>query len=246
MSQRAAGDDVENGDGVRLNIGAGITYLPGYTNIDLSPKADISMDLSRDRLPFDDNSVDVVFSYHTLEHIPNYLHVLGEIHRVLKDLGRLYIGVPYATDTHNLSNPYHVHYFTESSFRFFDRRKDKGSAVETNKVVFREVFCCTCYKWPFLLLPGFLARIARRYMLNVASRINYGLLAIKREGEDTVPSSASIRREMKREFVACLMSRRHYSESPSLKMPHLRRQILSSPLGPVVKRTWVKLFLFGR
>ena len=64
---------------IRLNIGAGQTHIPGYINIDISSKADITLDLGTDKLPFEDDSVDVVFSYHTLEHVPDYLFALSEI-----------------------------------------------------------------------------------------------------------------------------------------------------------------------
>ncbi|MDQ3387656.1 MAG: methyltransferase domain-containing protein, partial [Actinomycetota bacterium] len=84
---------------VRLNIGAGQTYIPGFINIDISSKADIVLDLGRDQLPFEDNSVDLIFSYHTLEHVPNYLFALSEIHRVLKNGGAFLVGLPYITLT---------------------------------------------------------------------------------------------------------------------------------------------------
>ena len=72
---------------IRLNIGAGQTYILGYINIDVSSKADITLDLGIDKLPFEDDSVDFIFSYHTLEHVPDYLFALSEIHRVLKHGG---------------------------------------------------------------------------------------------------------------------------------------------------------------
>src|SRR4051794_35048583 len=91
---------------IALNIGSSQTYIPGFTNIDISTKADISLDLSKDRLPFEDSSVDLIFSYHTLEHVPDYLFSLSEIHRVLKHRGRFLLGVPYVTLTeYNLINP---------------------------------------------------------------------------------------------------------------------------------------------
>ena len=72
----------------KLNIGAGVSYLPGFTNIDVSPRADLQLDLNSDRLPFDDDSIELIFSYHCLEHLDNYLFALGEIHRVLQHQGR--------------------------------------------------------------------------------------------------------------------------------------------------------------
>jgi len=47
-------------------------------------------------LPFPDNSQDMVFSSHCLEHIPAYVKALQEWHRVLKIGGHAIIAVPHA------------------------------------------------------------------------------------------------------------------------------------------------------
>jgi hypothetical protein len=73
---------------VKLNIGGakGHPSVPGWLTVDIRSNADIKMDISKDPLPFEDDSVDILFSSHTLEHIiPQKLSfVLGEFHRVLK------------------------------------------------------------------------------------------------------------------------------------------------------------------
>ena len=38
---------------LRLNLGAGHTWIPGYVNADTSPRAELALDVGRDRLPFD-------------------------------------------------------------------------------------------------------------------------------------------------------------------------------------------------
>lgn len=45
-------------------------------------------------LEFTDASFDIVYSYHVLEHIPDYNKALDEIHRVLRDTGVYCIGTP--------------------------------------------------------------------------------------------------------------------------------------------------------
>ncbi len=45
-------------------------------------------------LQFTENYFDMVFSYHSLEHIPNYKKALSEINRVLKKEGLCFFGVP--------------------------------------------------------------------------------------------------------------------------------------------------------
>ncbi len=192
---------------LRLNLGAGQTHIPGFINIDISKKADISLDLGKDSLPFPDGSIDLIFTYHTLEHIPDYLFCLSEIYRLLRHGGRLLVGVPYVTLTeYNLVNPYHLHNFNEHSFDFFDPDKLKGSASENNPVVFRKVFHHFNYLPEFAFWPLPMRDWARRHLFNVVRDIHFGLLAIKGDAT-TPPISASA---MAQEFSECLNSRIAY------------------------------------
>lgn len=189
---------------LKLNIGAGQTYIPGFINIDISEKANISLDLGKDRLPFEDSSVDLVFSYHTLEHIPDYLFTLSEIHRVLKHGGHLLVGMPYVTLTeYNLVNPYHLHNFSEFSFDFFEPGRLKGSASEENPILFKKVFHNFHYVGKFGILPDPLRNWCRRHLFNVVEKIDFGLLALKRL--DEIPHVNE--QDIKREFYKCLNSR---------------------------------------
>lgn len=167
-------------DDIRVNIGAGQTYIPGFINVDIAPYADISIDLNSDPLPFDDNSVSTIFSYHTIEHIDNYIFSLSEIHRVLKHGGYFLIGVPYLTLTeYNLINPYHKQHFNEYSFDFFEPGKLVGSAAEKTSVRFKKVF----HRYHYL--PEFAAKSekrkewCRRHLFNVVQKIDFGLIALK-------------------------------------------------------------------
>jgi len=54
-----------------------------YTTTDLlSPLADVKADICN--LPFDDNSYDIIFCNHVLEHIPDDTKAMQELYRVLK------------------------------------------------------------------------------------------------------------------------------------------------------------------
>lgn len=206
---------MHNTDQVRLNIGAGGTYIPGFTNIDISAKADITLDLSKDTLPFNDDSVDLVFSYHTLEHIPDYLFALSEIHRVLKHGGRFLVGLPYVTLTeYNLVNPYHYQNFNEFSFDFFDPKKLKGSAAETNPVLFKKVFHRFHYIGAFHIIPPPLRSWCRRHLYNVVRKIDFGLIAVKRKDEELPLHD---KQQLQREFQECMRLRVHYRKSKAVQ-----------------------------
>lgn len=194
--------------GLNLNIGAGHTHIPGYTNIDVSPKADVSLDLGVDRLPFDDSSVDSVFSYHTLEHVPDYLFALSEIYRVLKHGAPLLVGLPYVTLTeYHLVNPYHLHNFNEHAFDFFNPKKLKGSAAEETSIAFAKVFHRFHYMGGFRMLPPPLKTWCRRHLFNVVRKIDFGLVAIK--DPDQAPPAFDAK-TMRNDFDRCLQSRIPY------------------------------------
>lgn len=60
------------------------------------PGVDHRVDLQR--LPFDDASYDVVFASHVLEHVPDDLAAIAEIHRILKPGGTAFLPVPVVVD----------------------------------------------------------------------------------------------------------------------------------------------------
>lgn len=206
-------------DTVRLNIGAGRTYLPGFQNIDLSERADISLDLNTDRLPFEDNSVDLVFSYHALEHLDRYLFALGEIHRVLKHGSPLLAGVPYVTLTeYNLVNPYHRQHFNEFSFDFFDPGKLKGSAIEANDTLLTKVFHRFHYMEEFADQPPEQLDWARRHLFNVVRKIDFGVVAIK-DPERPFTIDEEFATSLIELFDECLANRVPYAEQMTLTKP---------------------------
>ena len=83
-------------DTVRLHLGCGQIYKPGYVNIDLhdASVADIRADIMM--LPFDSKSVDEIVAFHVVEHFDhiNCKYLLGELWRVLKSGGEVVIETP--------------------------------------------------------------------------------------------------------------------------------------------------------
>jgi SAM-dependent methyltransferase len=167
-------------DPLRLHIGSGQTRIDGFVNIDQIQSSDLCLDLNLNRLPFEDNSVDCVFSYHALEHFENYLFVLGEIWRVMQHGARLLIQVPYVTlSEYNLVNPYHKQYFNEHSFDFFEIGKLKTSANEDSPILFTKGWHRFHYLPEFKNAPEPSRTYARRHFFNVVRAIDFGLYAVK-------------------------------------------------------------------
>lgn len=113
-------------------------YAYHVTGLDLSAEAIVHSKLtyakdnisfvqgSIDELPIPDNSIDVVVSFETIEHVNEETQhrFLQEIKRVLKPNGLLVISTPdkyIYSERANYRNPYHVHEFDKEEFYHFLR-----------------------------------------------------------------------------------------------------------------------------
>ena len=78
-----------------LNLGAGDIKLPGFLGIDLSPQADMQLDLTK-KLPWPDGSVAGIYSEHFIEHLSQAegIQLLHECRRVLKPGGIFRVATP--------------------------------------------------------------------------------------------------------------------------------------------------------
>ncbi len=80
----------------KVEVGAGKHRRPGYESCDIRNIPGIDHVCAADALPFEDGSVDEVYSRHLVEHftLKEFLKVLSEWNRVLKVGGALYIICP--------------------------------------------------------------------------------------------------------------------------------------------------------
>ncbi len=143
---------------IRLNLGCGLNKMPGFVNCDSDPavKPDKLFDLTR-RFPFKDNSVDEVFTSHTLEHIPQDIllnKTLPEMWRVCKAGAKVTIVAPYGD-----SQPVLNHYtrFFEDTFNNWCKESYSSSDSYPFRFSFRLVSCKPSvskrWKWLYYMIP---------------------------------------------------------------------------------------------
>lgn len=79
-----------------VHLGCGPNYINNFINIDANYKEKCDIIGRIDRLQFKEESVDIIYNSHVLEHIPKdrIRKTLSRWHRVLKPDGKLYICVP--------------------------------------------------------------------------------------------------------------------------------------------------------
>ena len=108
---------------IKLNLGCGNDYKPGWINCDTvathNIKADKYFDLEVFPWPFPDNHADEILLEQVMEHLPNTLGTINEIWRILKPGGIVRINVPYAKSDCAYQDPTHRKFFTEKTMDYF-------------------------------------------------------------------------------------------------------------------------------
>lgn len=80
---------------MKLNLGCGEMKKPGHVNVDICGEPDLICDLSCFPWPWEDDSVDEVYSSHFLEHVQDFEQTILEIYRILKPGGVIHFRVPH-------------------------------------------------------------------------------------------------------------------------------------------------------
>jgi predicted SAM-dependent methyltransferase len=104
-------------ENLKLAIGCGTNKKPSFIGIDKLdvPGVDYIVDFENEKLPFPDNSVSEIYSYHCLEHLRNPSHVFSEFGRVCKDGAKIEIWTPYAFSNAAFM-PDHKFFFAEDIY----------------------------------------------------------------------------------------------------------------------------------
>lgn len=107
-----------------VNLGAGYAREPGITTLDKRPLPgiDIVHDLENIPWPLPDESCELLWATHIIEHIKPWLTIdfFNEMWRILKPGGEVFISTPLAGSPEFWNDPTHCNGFTEHTFRYFD------------------------------------------------------------------------------------------------------------------------------
>ncbi len=107
----------------KVELGCGASKTQGYIGIDRFelPEVDIVADLNKG-IPLEDDSVDIIYMCHSLEHLDDFVYIMAEIYRVCKDGALVNILAPYQNTDLNIANPYHKLPLNEHTFRFVAKK----------------------------------------------------------------------------------------------------------------------------
>lgn len=105
---------------MKLNLGCGDTPMAGWINVDLFPDPGVMLaDLNLD-WPWRDSSVERARAWHLFEHLPDRVHTMNELWRVLMPDAIAEIQVPTIDSFGAWASPKHVSYWHRRTFLHFE------------------------------------------------------------------------------------------------------------------------------
>ena len=104
-----------------LDVGCGANKTEGAVGLDNNPRtaADVIHDLGDLPYPFADNEFDLVVSNHVVEHVPDVMAFIGELHRVTRHGGRIKLITPHYTNPDWANDPTHRNHINSYTFNTF-------------------------------------------------------------------------------------------------------------------------------
>lgn len=115
----------------KLLLGCGISSKPGFVNVDIAqiPGVDVVCDLTQFPWPFEDSSFDLIEMPAVLEHLPDTIRTLEEVHRIAAPGAKVVIIVPFYNSIDYGGDPTHHHGFTQTSLNYLDPSTNFGSKM---------------------------------------------------------------------------------------------------------------------
>ena len=104
-----------------LDVGCGWNKTPGAVGMDSNPKthADVIHDLGAIPYPFADNEFDEIVCRHVIEHVPDVMALVSELHRITRPGGRIMIVTPHYSNPDWPTDPTHRNHFNSYSLNCF-------------------------------------------------------------------------------------------------------------------------------
>ena len=105
---------------IGMDLGCGWNKQPELIGVDryFCSGVDLIADINKG-LPFSDDSVDLLFASHVLEHVDNLLATVKEVYRICRHGAQMCVLAPYSEQKLNQANPYHKCNFNEHTPRFW-------------------------------------------------------------------------------------------------------------------------------
>lgn len=165
---------------IKLDLGCGMFKKEGTIGVDFNPntQADIVHDLNQFPYPFPDDYADEIYCSHILEHLPNLVKVMEEMHRIGKPGCKVFIKVPYWSSYRAFKDPTHTRFFTEETFDYFTPQSKCNFYTKARFKILKKKLILSSRK-PVRILGTFLPITFLKLFNNLISEIHFELEVIK-------------------------------------------------------------------
>jgi len=113
---------------MKIQIGSGNVKFDGYVNIDYDPACnpDYVVNIEKEKLPFEDNSVTAVIAHHIFEHLgEGFFHTMQELYRVCAHGAVIDVKVPHPRHDSFLADPTHRRPITPTGLSLLSKKFNK-------------------------------------------------------------------------------------------------------------------------
>lgn len=166
-----------------LDIGCGTAKVEGAIGIDrvALPGVDVVVDAARTPYPFRANTFNRVYLLDVIEHLPDTISIMEEVHRIARPGARVVIRVVNWNHRYAAMDPTHVRFFTENSFDFFGKRVHRSyytpARFEVQKIDY--IFDRTARRF---LRSWRLMKFLSHYLCNILQGLVFELEVCKSHG----------------------------------------------------------------
>jgi hypothetical protein len=125
---------------VKLDVGCGRNKRKGYIGVDIinSKDVDLIFNISKYPWPIKSDTAEEIVLDNVIEHIPDIVGIMNELHRIAKGNAVVEIIYPYWRSFGAYSDPTHIHYLNEYMIDYFlqpgsSNRTENKYSFYTNK-----------------------------------------------------------------------------------------------------------------
>lgn len=151
---------------MKIDLGCGPNKKEGFVGVDqyAFPGVDHVVDLTKDRLPFEAETVEEVHASHFVEHLtaPERCHLLNELHRVMKPGAKMTMIVPHWGSNRAYGDPTHQWPpISEMWFYYLKKEWRMSQAPHTDKSNWPQGYDCDFEAtWGYSMHPSLQTRNA--------------------------------------------------------------------------------------
>ena len=148
-----------------LDVGCGRDKIRDAIGIDIAATAesDIHHDLGTFPYPVADSSFDVIFCRNVVEHVPDVVRLMEEIHRLGRPAADVLITTPHFSSLYSYQDPTHVRHLAYESLDYFSENTSHSNFYTRCRFDIVERRIDFGKSLPFSLIAKTLAAISVRY-----------------------------------------------------------------------------------